>query len=391
MIWKWLRAAYARLFQRQAKIPALEAAPAPQNIEPVSAMPRKTRGKKLDQQERPGSFLHLEDILDQIAHCRGLLQKMRKFDRDAYNYHARLGARVLPHEGAVLLMKNSEKFMALAPASGMVFIFDETKKERPPFVVYFQKLERTQPHIAAPNNTDTLYRMSVMCIVKKHAYGYQFAVAVVDGVPRIVAERLDEYQNLPKGGSIHKLDWSIPPALTYHWRHTGHKKDFKSPVEFGVFMFRIIGAFYDASTEEFQVRAERGGVSVAFSVGLGRTPYFFKDRESEATVSGRKQKIFHAVEAHERRLRSGRVTKVVAHYRGARRFVWHNENVTITPPEFAAKLVDVKADELAPADDRSGHYEPQEAAEKIAEYLERNRTISKHDPPQGLAAKTPLT
>ena len=166
-----------------------------------------------------------------------------------------------------------------------------------------------------------------------------------------------EYFDLPKGGGFMRTRWGVPDNLKIAWadvRERSEKDDSKmskfwkkggkfapgleTPEAYACMLLGFLSDWINTSGQEFSVRAERDGLSVNFGVALGRTPYFFKDREVTLNVRGKTCRIFHAVEAHERLLSDGRVTQVKAHYRGLRHFMWKGEKIVITQPDMAPTL-----------------------------------------------------
>jgi len=123
---------------------------------------------------------------------------------------------------------------------------------------------------------------------------------------------------------------------------TGVALDVTDPYQWGASLFISTMNSFDATMIGFQILARRDNRSaVSWSVPESRAKTFFRDREIEVANDGRRRRIFHCVTEHERTLPSGRVTKVAAHYRGARHFIWKGERIRIDPPEASMRHMNV--------------------------------------------------
>lgn len=348
-----------------------------------------------------GSFVHFEDILEAIPECRRLIRKMRKVDKDAYEYHSRVGARVLSER--VLLERDyiRQEFIDALPAKGMIYTpakYDTDDSVVPRFI-YFDKVKAQPDYCGIPAASLAIYRVGCAFLEltkgkdKPMRSGYvEFLVSVQpDRTAVLLKERLREkirtphcghYKVKPIGnGGGGRNRWSrnkafLPRGKEFFRSYSGYdpfldtwaqdrierKGGQITANDVASALFRFPASEYASSAcEDFQVRAERGGVSVAFSVAIGRTPYFFKDRQTEVTTDGKRRRIFHAVVGHTRVLKSGKVSTVKAHYRGERSFVWHDEKITITKPENSIARFDVPAIEVY--EDQAVNFEVMPAGE----------------------------
>lgn len=333
-------------------------------LPPLMPAPKK-RAARAPKPEKTGTYYYFDNLLDQLPKCRQLMRRLRAVDRDAYDYNARMGARIMPdytsHEFDL-----PQAFIETLPGAGMVFIPPSTegappkKKERYDGVfTYFQKLTKRPWNMVVPSGAvAAVYRCVCVYVShnKKAATGATFAVALVDGIPRLISERIVEQS---KAG-FYSQRWGYPPNL--EWWHThGRAALMKEPhgkeradlvfgdtvQDFAAILFTGAARQYTMSAgDNFQVRAERDNISVGFSVAVGRTPYFFKDRDRAVNVNGATRRIFHQVDAHERTLANGKTTTVKTHYRGMRRFSWKGENVVITSPDWSPFTINVAAMEF---------------------------------------------
>lgn len=347
-----------------------------------------------------GSFIHFEDILKDIPECRRLLKSMRKTDKDAYDFHSKVGARVVSERLLVERDLIRKEFVDALPASGMVYLPARYESEGycNPRFIYFNKVEAKPDYCGIPADSLAIYRVGVAYLEvasphgenKKRRSGYfQYLMSVrPDRTAVLLKEALRETistphyghyklkpigngrwtrnkQQLSRGKAFTRTYSGYAPVLDSFVRDFEKRKRSEgifghipliTPQDVASALFRFPASEYASSAcEDFQVRAERFGISVAFSVAMGRTPYFFKDRQTEVTTDGKRRRIFHAVVEHKRVGRSGKVSTVKAHYRGERKFMWHDEKITITRPErsvatFGMAATEYGFDEDIPAD-----------------------------------------
>lgn len=298
--------------------------------------PRKKREKKADD----GDFLHFTEVLNLLPKCRQLIKPLRRIDNDAFQFWKELGAKLVSYDMDLDAVKIPTKVETM-PGRGMIFhpYMGDTKKYFPGQFTYFDKLNEAPHDVVVPRDARGQY--SVTCAFTDHdnkAFGYTYVVALFgpDRTPSAVPERFSHSQHLPRGGTIHHTRWGINPTLRKHFRdflRDNPKTTIKTAEQFGGVLFILALQEHARTADDFQVRAERDGISVAFNVALGRTPQFFKDRETGAATDGRRKRIFHAVAEHERTYPSGKTVTVPAHYRGERQFLWNGEAITITPSE----------------------------------------------------------
>jgi len=360
--------------------------PAPVEIErPVEIAPEAEPEPAADYEEQPASFIRLKPLLDQLDTCRRLMQRLHRIDPNAFEYHRRVGARLVPPDAAFRFGDLRADFFETLPAAGMV-VFDDHRRPKGWTLgtyLYFSKLMRVPWFTTSMVDDDqrlAVYRMSIVWTSrhhKRHTMGYAIHV-VIDHAGNVVVlpERHEHQHRLPRGDGFTRVEWALNPMLIAHWTD---RKDVSrlaatdSAQQFGADLFRIAVNGYLNATQEFQVAVRRHGVTLAFSVGEGRTPYFFKDRDFTAARDGRRVRIFHAVEEHDRRLPNGRTVRVAAHYRGVRKFMWKGEEVRIDPPEQSMRRFDVSG---ISSDDRRPDDPPmvdmgREAAPKLVAMLDR--------------------
>jgi len=340
------------------EIPQIPEITPPPTVPTVPTVPRVSRRRIDDQDRQAGetAFIYFNDILEQLPTARRLLQKVREVDLHAYAFHRRLGARLLAPASVTERGQMAPTFASILPANGMVYVpYDpENLPDQmvPCSFLYFQKVAKTASHIVVPRGATTIYRMAAAYHLpgENLTAASSFMVGIVDGRAQTLLEKAPWYQELPRGDGFWKMRWDVSWDLQRSWTSARAHKWTKtgSPQEYGEQIFNMATYWVNTTGKEFNVRAERDGVSLSFGVALKRTPYFFKDREVVLNDRGKKRRIFHAVAEHERVTVSGKVTTVPAHYRGLRRFVWKDETITITRPENAPTLIwTLPAEELS--------------------------------------------
>jgi hypothetical protein len=335
----------------------------------------KSRGETADD----GAFFHVGDLLDQIPRARGLLRSLKKIDRDAYDYHHTIGARLVPHKTLAATGSISRTFLDLRPTAGMIYFGGtETKETLPAAFAYFQKYSHL-PGVQFVPEAVTIYRVSIAWVSKEVPMVGQFAIGLSrDNSVRLLLERqtISHKMRARRNGrrkaadwTLQRQEWAIPSWLHGWARDTNERAEDKA-----ITVFRLCANFYDHSNDGFQIRAERDGISMAFGVSLGRTPQFFKNRDLEVGAHGQRKRIFHSVAAHTRTLRDGRQVDVSPHYRGLRRFTWRGENITITAPEFAARRINVSAIDADEAGMTDVMLTASDAAMRVRGFLETSQS-----------------
>lgn len=322
---------WARLLGRVAVPVDLPALPVAEPDEPVIVA--RTAKKR-------EPYTHLRDVLEHLPNCRRLIRRLKASDPDAYDYHARVGARIIGNRDRVPPDALLDAFVKSLPSSGMVYMtHDKGGDKIPPSFIYFTKW-KPNARVVTPRRFDALYEVTVAYINEQHNTPILAAyhIAVVDGVSVLLKERFSQRYPIPKrkkngGGVISRIETGYPPMLKMI--QADNKGFAPSIEEMGRYLFHFAANFYATSTEGFQVRAERGGISVAFNVELRRTAQFFRSRDITAVASdGKRKRIFHYVSAHTR----SNGSEVRAHYKGLRRFKWEGNSVVITPPERSLRL-----------------------------------------------------
>ncbi len=291
--------------------------------------------------EDEGAFFYLRDILEQLPRCQKMLKRIRRIDPEAYDYHRRVGARVLPDKMLISNSQLSQEFLNKRPSMGMVYqLFADSEKNAktkdhiPSSFQYFQKMKSVEG--LAPTR-GTIYKMALVHDDGKRVIGgvIYFEVSK-NGDVRSVKKKQPQDQFIPGSGGvvIHHCPIRHSRCLEEIWNDNKEESGADTLEEYARNCFiSLANEFANAATEEeLQVRCRRNNVVSLFNVSTKRTPYFFKDRETTLAVDGKRKRIFHIVRAHTRDLSGGRMSDVKEHYRGERRFTWGGHEVTITVP-----------------------------------------------------------
>ena len=325
---RWL-SWFMRIFTRPAGEPAPEAPDAPPPI--GHNRPPKPKAEIVNR-ETEGAFFYLKDVLDKLDQCHSLVRRLRKADRDAYEYHRRVGAKVVPDSIGVHSRRLNESFLRSRPGNGMMLLFCRDGDDRFPTLLYFKKLKR--PHYVQAAGGD-IYQCLDLFFVKGNAYGVHFHIAVdSDGRGTVLRERGAIHQRLPRGGTLVRVDWDWPEALKFWFANKPDANDCKAIEEYAWERFCIVANLNSLpANDELLVRCKKGGITSSMNVCTKRTPYFFQDRETTVASDGRRKRIFHIVREHERRLANGETVTVKGHYRGERKFDWNGYHVVIALPK----------------------------------------------------------
>jgi hypothetical protein len=315
---------------------------------------------------------HILDRLDEYFDC---MKRMRQYDHDAYKLYSRVGLSI-PNEHFL------EASLSARPSFGGFFfaLADRQSELVQPSFVYFSK-------VVSPTGVQRargdIYRITTLYDGKRKV-GRNFNVAAPLSCHVAVDERngmtllkelcMSERTVTRRDRSGRKRD-SIR-LKTHSWQYPAWVSEISSekgtsPEEFACAWLRTGIATHMASTKRLVVQVARGSCRAAFSVDLARAPYFFADRDPiELARDGKRKRIFHAVQAHNRALTGGKTTTVKHHYRGLRSFQWKSYQVHIVFPKnnfvYRMDVPGVYVDDI-PEDQRAKYFD----SERTAEVLDR--------------------
>ena len=133
-----------------------------------------------------------------------------------------------------------------------------------------------------------------------------------------------------KGGSYTQKQWGLPEIA-----HAGFpvEKDRKADILAEIFVECFEA--WQISKTCWKISVSKMGQRVTWTIPQNETKYYFADRKKTVIdSSGRKKKIIHHVNQHERVLADGSTSIVREHIRGLNKFEWNGYSVNIIAPKF---------------------------------------------------------
>jgi len=138
-------------------------------------------------------------------------------------------------------------------------------------------------------------------------------------------ERRTTFQPLPgrRGGMVTHTAQSVPSWVSEMASENSMERD--------AWLTYAVGLVASAKVpnDHILVRAGNGRETAAFAIARNDGKRFFRQRTSGVAADGKRKRILHYVEGHERRTAHG-VQYVRPHYRGDRVFRWHGYNVRVS-------------------------------------------------------------
>lgn len=340
---------------------AAEPAPAIAASEPQVKRPRQSR------QENFGSLYFREDLLDRLPEYMRHLSTIKREDPDAWSLYRRLGGAIATKHSMFAIQCLDPAWRANRPSFGLLYLSHtwDSKATIEATIIYYTKISYPRNHrIQAPPARSALYEMVVAGVWAGKSVLLSAHIAVGhDG-------RVYPLRHLIENGR-----WDFPEWVRWTCAENAGQADRITDPE------TLLRAQFTMTANHavwsmgggIQVRATKAGITASFNIHTERTPYFFADRDKEKNAAGSTKKIFHVARTHRRRLPDGREIVVPMHYRGLRRFTWHDYAVSVSVPgrdhapiqEFAAEAVD--KDSRQP----KGMIPVSVAAERMAKHMDR--------------------
>lgn len=331
-LWAWLKSLFIVVVDDSVPLPERkDVAPKP--------IPVNKAGQSY------GVLYFREDLLDRLPQYMTHLAQMRRGDPDAWGLYRHIGGSISTRDGMFAISGLEPAWLTFRPAFGMVYLSHKKAQERGEDMidanfVYFMKVRypRNRNIQPVPRGT-SLYQLSVAFIWKgKHLLRSAHVSVDAQGNVRPLKEK-------GKRGV-----WGFPEWVgTVVAEIKSGEWDTSEKWLRGLFTM-VANRGVWAMGAGIQVRATKGNITAVFGIHTERTPYFFADREKERTDSGATKRIFHVARTHKRTLADGREIVVPMHYRGLRKFRWHDFAVTVTVPgldhapvqaaSFAARVAD---------------------------------------------------
>lgn len=315
----------------------------------VAAEPRRLkRGDPHEAENGHFVWQFRADILDDLDSYRAIFSRLKRHDLSAYRLFSRTGLSIPP--GWVINADHADQQAKLAscerPAIGGILLV----KPKPdgmahPSLVYFRKL-------AMPTSVQwadgDVYQVTALYEGGRKSGPVDLTVPIHchialgrDGSVILLKERVVSRRVVqPRTRSGRKLEsfvkteaaWAYPAWI---WHVLSDKKN-ETPQDWARWMFTtaLITYVHTLPTDRLIVRAKRDDVVAAFAIDRNRGRYFFKDRSAKALAAdGKRKRIFHYVQPHQREVRADATVSVRAHYRGLRKFEWNGYQVSIILPK----------------------------------------------------------
>ncbi len=369
-----------------------------------------------------GEFAFRDTILDQLERYWVYLERMKKHDRDAYDFYKQLGATVVPpvhwflHKGARTKEKDepvkpkppkplSPWWKQHRPGFGcvtygiyskveedeMAMRFegkDKNKRMWVPKFLYFVKY-RHPPANVQPTTGGDVYRMTVWWDrpqdepKSKKYFGIpeEYAVYVSASGDDVHVLPMHETEYLPirrkksangyKRGitfTVPHRTWTIPRHYVNWAKHHG--------LDANTFLTSLfLDAAHSVEMAQYsmvRVAVHNGSLTASFGVDVKKLPYFFQDRDIVLTDSGSRRRAFHLVRPHVRR--DGAAVKM--HFRGEKDFTWAGYKVAITIPardHFMLTDFDIGVDSMSevPKKDRKNYVTEKKVAAILVDKMKR--------------------
>ena len=291
--------------------------------------------------EMYGEFNFRDTILQQLERYFVYLDRMKKYDNDAYNLYRQVGATLLPYitTGAhhVDFKRVDEReiddlpsipladwFNHQRPAFGC-FVYGanpEVEKHElnskndtgevlwSPKFMYYTKYNRAPPNMQ-PMSCGSTYMMTVYWdrphdpnVSKKMKYGVpqRFGIHISEDGKQLQAlliydtemVRIKPNNNQRKAFSVPHRYWHLPTEFANWAKERG-----KDPEKFLIDMF--LSAVQKQETAQYsmaRVSVTKDNMTAVFGLNIHRTGYFFQDRDYDLNKDGHRKRIFHVVRAH---------------------------------------------------------------------------------------------
>jgi hypothetical protein len=319
-----------------------------------------------EESELWGVFNFRDTLLEQLERYEFYIQRMARYDPEAYAFYKEYGAQLLPYMstdmagtmemGAKLSTRQLiryKKEIALAPmfnvsrpAFGCIAFGCNPKVEKfekgckwiVPRFIYYRKYSKPPPEVQLAPGGD-IYAVTVWwdrADDKRTKWGVptEFPIYISTDGKTIKALRTCETKWIPIKkkrciGHFHIPDrhWRLPDDFA-QWA-AQHGLDVQSHL-----CHIFTQAVKDAEHSQFgdcRVQVRKGDTTAVFNIDSRRMAYFFKDRDydnTQVTATGQRKRIFHIVSAYTTK----KGTHVKMKYRGLRQFTWAGHHVTITVP-----------------------------------------------------------
>ena len=347
-----------------------------------------------------GTFNFRDTILSQLERYWVYIERMRKYDPDAYAFYKKLGATLLPYAATHTNMKHKplrkitgeqleeyKKEITLTPwwrehwpAFGCVCQginpHDEAAERTvwkghmwTPKFLYITRYQKA-PWSVQPVRGGKFYLMTVWFDRPDHPKSKHTKWGVPQTFPIWCSDdgkviRALKTRETSNGQIRAEHDWRIPHTYTEWAKQWGLTAQLHLTHMFCCATEEIERSYYAMC----RVAVTKGEATAVFGIEPQRVPYFFRDRDVTLTAEGRKQRVFHSVRPH---MRNG--VAVPLQFRGLKSFDWAGYHVDITVPgldHFILGEVNVAAISMPPRymRKRKGYLREAEFANYLKEKL----------------------
>lgn len=310
-------------------------------------------------QECFGEFNFRDTILDQLERYWVYLARMRKHDKDAYEFYKVMGATLVPYMATGTRRLVPEPFEKLSK-KGLAMYRSEIvlppwfKKHWPSFgcIAYgtnpideaSELAKDSEGHLHATPKFLYFRRVkSVPWMVQPVLGGHVYILTVWWDRPH--DRKANEHWGRPCEYPFHINDDGTRIRALKTRKHSngnyGPWWDWQYPdqgwsEQYGLdcqthlthIFTSVMGEIEATNYSTVRVEVTKGELTAVFGISPSRTSYFFQDRDIILAPNGCKRRIFHFVRPHIRKDGSA----VRAHFRGLREFTWANYKVKITVP-----------------------------------------------------------
>lgn len=370
---QWLKRAWEHLASHWRPPPApTEPAPTPRKRRAAPATP-----------EAMGEYYFRDTILDQLDKYFLILRRLKKADRDAWDFFSTVGATLLPMGTQYSRGQLSARWLETRPAVGGIVwcgkgweSIEFQRHKIVPRMMYFSKFKRGALDVEPSAKGAALYLFTVYWDDPDDPKMKPLPVTV--GI------------EISPTGDVRALRSRMPQAPTDSKRRGDRR--FRIPSRHYAFegIFAHMAAEHDEAVGAYlaglfilaadawsnavdgsmtRVAVSRDGLTAAFGVNIERTPYFFKDRDLR---TNQRKKIFHIVRTHERDLGDNRTVSVRTHFRGERAFAWNGYDVLISVPGYHHKTLsefDAKSETFDEGEKPKGYVTTGKMAAVLGEHV----------------------
>jgi len=335
--------------------------------------------RKQKDKEHFGAHYYLSDLLDVMPRAFLGLNMLQKTDPDIHKLFSKTGCAIVSKDMRIAATKTGYIDFKNAPSFGCAHMVGRVKDDdyagAYPIICFFNKIKK--PFNVQPSK-DTIYEFGIVYDTQ-HLSG--FPPAILEKVYMSVNEEgaLKALKTCRPtwmrvgGASFSRMTWKYPDLLETYAKHWGDT-DIEGVASW---WFNIITHLAMSSESGLTVRVKKKKSVISFAIDMERTPYFFSDREKVVTSKGQTKKIFHIVRGHMRKMLDGTEKHIKSHFRGLRKFVWNEYDVSISLTgkhhssifSFTGEIELVANEDEQEARINSGRYVD---AETLGEKLDKN-------------------